>query len=275
MKADKGFLLQIANSLKNQADRFFAFLKDNPSAGLSVDKYDDFWNLISDYYLPHLSVKYIVDYMSETEIEESFSILEEARVYAEPVFRDMENYVEQFADKLALKLSMDQKFILSSTGTEIRSYLSGQKLNQPEIEERFNGSAILANGENREIITGSKVSDLELELEATDNSEIVGQSAFKGVAIGEVKIIFNPATEAKKFNDGDILVTGMTRPEYVQLMKKAAAIITDAGGMLCHAAITARELKKPCVIGTKNATKVLKDGDTVEVDADKGTVRKI
>ncbi|MBS3166574.1 hypothetical protein J4444_05625 [Candidatus Woesearchaeota archaeon] len=67
----------------------------------------------------------------------------------------------------------------------------------------------------------------------------------------------------------------MTRPEYLSLINQAAAIITDAGGILSHAAISARELKKPCVIGTKNATKVLKDGDVVEVDATKGTVRKI
>ena len=59
------------------------------------------------------------------------------------------------------------------------------------------------------------------------------------------------------------------------LMKKAAAFVTDGGGILCHAAIMARELKKPCVIGTKIATQVLKDGDLVEVDADKGIVRKI
>jgi pyruvate,water dikinase len=65
----------------------------------------------------------------------------------------------------------------------------------------------------------------------------------------------------------------MTRPEYVPLMKKAAGIITDEGGITCHAAIVSRELKIPCVIGTKIATKVLKDGDMVEVDADKGIVK--
>jgi len=58
-------------------------------------------------------------------------------------------------------------------------------------------------------------------------------------------------------------------------MKKAKAIITDEGGVTCHAAITARELKIPCIIGTKIATKVLKDGDRVEVDAEKGLVRKV
>ena len=67
----------------------------------------------------------------------------------------------------------------------------------------------------------------------------------------------------------------MTRPEYLPLMEKAAAFITDAGGVLSHAAIVAREMKKPCIIGTKIATKILKDGDLVEVDAERGTIRKL
>ncbi|MBU3965123.1 hypothetical protein KKA96_01965, partial [Patescibacteria group bacterium] len=67
----------------------------------------------------------------------------------------------------------------------------------------------------------------------------------------------------------------MTRPEHLMGMKKAGAIITDDGGITCHAAIIARELGIPCIIGTKIATKVLKDGDLAEVDADKGVVKII
>lgn len=75
--------------------------------------------------------------------------------------------------------------------------------------------------------------------------------------------------------NGDVLVTTMTHPEFLLLMKKASAIVTDEGGITCHAAIVARELGKPCIIGTKFATQVLKDGDMVEVDADSGVVRVI
>ena len=73
--------------------------------------------------------------------------------------------------------------------------------------------------------------------------------------------------------NGEILVTSMTTPEYVFAMKKAAAIITDAGGLTSHAAVTSRELGKPCIVGTKIATSVLKDGDTVEVRTDTGVVK--
>lgn len=65
----------------------------------------------------------------------------------------------------------------------------------------------------------------------------------------------------------------MTRPEFVPLMKMVSGIITDEGGVTCHAAIVSRELRIPCVIGTKIATQFLKDGDLVEVDADHGKIR--
>lgn len=79
----------------------------------------------------------------------------------------------------------------------------------------------------------------------------------------------------KKFQKGDILVSVATDPDIVPAMKKAAAIVTEQGGITSHAAIVSRELGIPCIIGTKIATRVLKDGDMVEVDANKGTVKKI
>ncbi len=78
-----------------------------------------------------------------------------------------------------------------------------------------------------------------------------------------------------KVNKEDILVAPMTFPSFILAMEKASAFITDEGGILCHAAIVAREMNKPCIIGTKIATKVLRDGDLVEVDADKGVVKII
>ena len=98
-------------------------------------------------------------------------------------------------------------------------------------------------------------------------------TAHKGNCRGRIKVILNPKIEANKFKNGDVLVTSMTRPEFLPLMRKAAAFITDEGGITSHAAIISRELNKPCIIGAKIATKVLKDGDLVEVDADKGIVK--
>jgi len=92
--------------------------------------------------------------------------------------------------------------------------------------------------------------------------------------IARVKILHS-AKDGDEVEDGDLLVTFMTTPDYVLPMTRAVGFITDEGGVTCHAAIVAREMNKPCIIGTKIATKVLHDGDLVEVDADRGVVRKI
>ena len=104
--------------------------------------------------------------------------------------------------------------------------------------------------------------------------EIPGVSASLGKVKGVVRVVPD-VSKVKVFNKGDILVASMTRPEYTSLMKKAGAVVTNEGGVTCHAAIVSRELGIPCIINTKIATQVLKDGDLVEVDADKGIVRKI
>jgi len=107
------------------------------------------------------------------------------------------------------------------------------------------------------------------------NKTIKGVIAQAGKIItGKAKIIVS-TKEAGKFKKNDVLITPMTHPEYIGIMKKAAAIITDEGGITCHAAIISRELGIPCIIGTKIATQVLKDGDLVEVDTSKGIVRKL
>lgn len=81
--------------------------------------------------------------------------------------------------------------------------------------------------------------------------------------------------DINKVKSGDILIAVMTFPNFIPAMEKAAAFVTDEGGILCYAAIVAREMKKPCMIGTKIATKIFKDGDMVEVDANLGSVKKI
>lgn len=105
--------------------------------------------------------------------------------------------------------------------------------------------------------------------------EIRGQIANAPVKTltGEVQIILD--TYKQKFTPGRILVTSMTRPDFVPIMRRAKAIITDEGGITCHAAIVSRELGIPCIIGTKVATKILKTGDTIELDLKNGIVKKI
>lgn len=104
--------------------------------------------------------------------------------------------------------------------------------------------------------------------------EIKGFVAFRRKVRGEVFNLQNQAAaDITKFKEGSILVASMTHPKDIMLIKKSGAIVTDEGGILCHAAIISRELQKPCIIGTRIASKILKDGDLVEIDADRGVVR--
>ena len=99
-----------------------------------------------------------------------------------------------------------------------------------------------------------------------------GVPASPGVASGKVKVALSVEEAAKKMKRGDVLVTKMTDPDWVPYMKLASAIVTDEGGLTAHAAIVARELGIPAVVGTGNATKVLKDGQVVTVDGSRGVV---
>ncbi len=103
------------------------------------------------------------------------------------------------------------------------------------------------------------------------NKLIKGQVAYSGKIKGIVKKVFE-VDQIDKIKNGDILVVSMTTPDLIAGMRKASAFVTDEGGITCHAAIMARELKKPCIIGTRFATQVLNDGELIEVDADNGVV---
>jgi pyruvate,water dikinase len=98
-----------------------------------------------------------------------------------------------------------------------------------------------------------------------------GLGAAPGEASGSVRVV-SALEHASTLQEGEVLVTHMTAPDWVPLMRRAAAIVTDSGGMTCHAAIVSRELGIPCVVGTGEATKVLPDGAVVTVDAGSGSV---
>jgi len=117
------------------------------------------------------------------------------------------------------------------------------------------------------------VEDIENFLPKFDVAcDIKGTASYKGLVSGTVKIV-NIASEIGKVNKGDIIVSINTNPILMPALKKAFGIVTDDGGITCHAAIISRELKIPCIVGTKISTKVLKDGDLVEVNANSGVVK--
>ncbi len=143
-------------------------------------------------------------------------------------------------------------------------------------------NAVLIDGETLVVSSLDAFAQSHPEFEFVDllpraplsSDRVTGQIASKGTARGTVRIVRTRA-QCSEVQNGDIIVSPMTTPDFLPAMQRAAAYVTDEGGITCHAAIVSRELKKPCVIGTNNATAVFHTGDLVEVDADTGIVRKI
>jgi len=106
-------------------------------------------------------------------------------------------------------------------------------------------------------------------LEATGEVRITGRAIGQKIGVGAVRLIASPA-EMNRVQPGDVLVTDMTDPDWEPVMKRAAAIVTNRGGRTCHAAIVARELGIPAVVGTGEGTTVLKDGEVVTVSCAEG-----
>jgi pyruvate,water dikinase len=100
-----------------------------------------------------------------------------------------------------------------------------------------------------------------------------GLGASPGVAAGRVRVLQSPE-EGRQLQKGEVLVARMTSPDWVPAMRRAVAVVTDSGGMTCHAAIVSRELRIPCVVGARTATKVLRDGAEVTVDGSTGEIRE-
>jgi len=103
------------------------------------------------------------------------------------------------------------------------------------------------------------------------DSIIKGNVAFRGIVEGIVRVV-KTREDLESFVEGEVLVAEKTQASYVMAMKKAIAFVTDVGGITSHAAIIAREYQIPCIVGTGNASKVLKSGDRVKVDAVNGVV---
>jgi phosphohistidine swiveling domain-containing protein len=186
-------------------------------------------------------------------------------------------YHNQVGKEIARRLNITSKQVWFLLLEETKEMLLKKK--EPDVNllnERMNYSVILSEQGVSKFIVGKEAKKMaeRINMKTVDESaqEISGQVSQPGKVRGIVKIILE-VKDIEKIKEGEILVSIATNPDLLPAMKKAAAIVTDAGGITCHAAIVSRELGTPCIIGTKIATKRLKDGDLVEVDANQGLIR--
>lgn len=150
------------------------------------------------------------------------------------------------------------------------------------LSKRKKAWAVTCINGNIQIIAGKKeiqkainkygIGEKFTQTKITKVFSAIGNSACQGKISGHVKIVKN-VDELYKIKQGDVIVTSMTTPDYMPIFRKLGGIVTDDGGITCHAAIISREFNIPCIVGTGNATQVFKDNDLVEVDAYKGKVK--
>ncbi|MFH1771080.1 MAG: PEP-utilizing enzyme [archaeon] len=210
------------------------------------------------------------------EAQREFAIIMD---YKKEVFTKGHYKVEPLSREIAKRLGLTFNQMRCLENNELFLCLEGKmKPDKKVLDERMKFSIVkLTLGGEYVYFIGKKARDFyekNLVPKVKDSKVIKGRSASKGKYRGKARVILN-AKNIGKIKEGEVLVTYMTSPDYTIGMKKAGAFVTDEGGMTCHAAIVARELGKPCVIGTKHGTRIIKDGDMVEVDADKGVVRRL
>ncbi len=164
------------------------------------------------------------------------------------------------------------------TRRELREHLMKKiPFNQKELLKRSKLMTVVSDVNGDKVFFGEKARKKFHELVVREKvskkkNQLNGQIASPGLIKGKVKIV-NSIEEMDKLFEGEILVSLATQPELVPAMKRSAGIVTEQGGMTCHAAIVSRELNKPCVVGVQKATEYLKDNDLIELDAYHGIIR--
>lgn len=187
----------------------------------------------------------------------------------------MEPVIKEIAKRLNLSIK-EVKYLIDN---EIKKALLKSKDFSRIVKQRVEYCVTHVHKGKIEVLIGDNATQLInnyiVQPEALVKADkIIGTIAYSGKAKGIVKLVINKE-DVDKVKEGDILVSPATNPDLIIAMKKAVAFVTDRGGITSHAAIVSRELKKPCIVGTGNATKILKDGDLVAVDAENGVVIKL
>jgi phosphohistidine swiveling domain-containing protein len=211
-------------------------------------------------------------------ILDEFSFLQDQR--KEITMRADEVY-DDLCKETARRKNISYTILRWAVPDQIKGLLNGNEVDVQQIKQQGEHCVVIFDQDDQktEIYRGRDAAEKEKELlgeeiNFSEITEIEGNCANAGRVEGRVRILLTPR-EMDKMQPGEVLVTTMTSPDFVPAMKKSSAIITDEGGITCHAAIVSRELGIPCVIGTKIATKVLKDGIKVEIKANHGLIKVI
>lgn len=247
--------------------------------------------IIHNYsYFDHFYWEGVYEKKSKSKIMQDIvdtmgSFKNDIRAKLNPLLFDANGYLNVMLKKISHVYLVSLDDLNYYTQNEIISLFSGKRISSEEIKKRSKVYLFYKEHNKKiHIISGKNAEEIidNIDTEPISTKVIQGKVAHgKEIMIqGKVKVISREYSnliamkqKMAEMQKGDILVTETTDPEMLPAMKKAKAIITDIGGMLSHAAITARELDIVCIIETGSASKILKDGDLIEVDANKGIVK--
>lgn len=275
---DNSYAIKYCEAIKNNTDILLPMMEELKKKIPTRREYEKFYASFDHHLALHVFMKKTIDFLSVETLDKLLPYFKDARLYSEKIYSESEAFFRGVAKQISKKENYNPDYLTCLRQEELENYFKNGKLpSQSDLEARYISSALYFEKGKEFLLLGEDVDEVDkiiTEQSQQKQAELKGVAAYPGKVSGKVRIILDPLN-VKTFDEKDILVTGMTRPEFMNVIKKASAIITDVGGILCHAAITAREMKIPCVVGTAVATKVLKDGDMVEVDADKGLVKII
>ena len=199
-------------------------------------------------------------------------------------------YTDNFIQLAKEKYGLTKEGIASYSWDEMIDLIKyGKKQDNQILEDRQKGFLRVYTKDGSKTFTGDKAREEIKELLEFRQKEIEASSQVKGntasfpdkenpIIKGKAFVLttaFGADDVIKDFKEGEILIATQTHPNLVPKMKVALAIVTDEGGITCHAAIVSRELHKPCIIGTRLSTKIFKTGDTLELNLKEGTVKKV
>lgn len=212
-----------------------------------------------------------------SDVDKLISTALEDRSKTEGVFELADSLLRKIIGKKLKQIGKPEIFAKFLTIAELDALANNEEVNWAEVGSRTAGY-VYCNG--KVFPTPAYQSVFKQHGYLYEEEKIIGNSLKGTVAVqggivtGKARVMY-ALEEVSKFKDGEVMVTPMTVPDFIPAMKIASAVVTDEGGVTCHAAIVCRELNIPCVIGTRVATKLFKNGDEIEVDTASGIVKKI